>query len=221
MEQLKQDLTKEIQSIFDIWIDDEFNDFESFESEYDDFVYRRFNDGDTAIDIDDFASVYDFSYFDALTIIKEYYVDIGEHFEDYDDKDKIWEMVCYICARDATYEITHDPKYKKFYHHDPVGDFKNECDEKIQYLENRCWGNKVIDKVEKNTKIRYFQHLKEFDTSKAEEDLKIINLIYQKYMKQVETTSNEDRYIGYCDYLKKEYQKLFDFKCRGLAAALI
>ena len=231
MEQLKEDLTKLINSMFYNSLehnDDVFDDFEKFEEGYDEFVGWRFNDGESDLDVDDFASHFDFCYFDALKIIKEYYEDnIGEHFEDYDDKDKIWDMVCYICAVDATYEITHDPKYKKFYHHDPVGDFKNECDEKIQELENGDWDKCVpIGRMEKHTTLRFFKHLKELDISKAEEDLKVINLIYQKNMKQFQDTVikgkiPESFYIDHCDYVKKEYDKLFDFKSRGVAAALI
>lgn len=228
MNQLKEYLTKLIQSMFDNSLEyteeGEFDDFEKFQDCYDEFVRWRFNDGDSDLDI---ASVHDFSYFDALKIIKEFHEDIGEHFEDYDDKDKIWNMVCYICANDATYEITNDPKYKKFYHDDPVGDFKNECDDKIQELENGDWDKCVpIGRMEKHTTIRFFKHLKELDISKAEEDLKVINLIYQKNMKQfrdkvIQGKVPEVFYIDHCDYVKKEYEKLFDFKCRCLVALQI
>ncbi len=232
MEQLKQNLTKLIKSMFDNSLEhlhDEFDEFASFEDYYnDEFVHWRFNDGDSDLDVDDFASIYDFSYFDALKIIKEHYEELGDAFWDYDDKDKIWNMVCYICASDACYEITHDPKYKKFYHHDPVGDFKNDCDEKIQELENSGdWDKCVpIGRMEKHTTIRFFKHLKEFDTSKAEEDLKVINLIYQKNMKQfqdkvIKGKIPESFYIDHCDYVKKEYNKLLEYKLKGLAVALI
>jgi hypothetical protein len=231
MEQLKENLTKVIRSMFDNSLQhiDKFYDFESFQDYYnDEFVRWRFNDDDSDLDIHDFASIYEFSYFDALKIIKEYYVDIEEHFEDYDDKQKIWNMVCFVCAINATVEITYDPKYKDMYHYDPIGDFKNECDEKIQELENSGdWDKCVpIGRMEKHTTIRFFKHLKEFDTSKAEEDLKVINLIYQKNMKQFQDKVIKGKvpevfYIDHCDYVKKEYNKLFDFKCRGLAVALI
>jgi len=116
MEQLKQDITKLIKSMFDNSLEfmDKFDDFDAFLDYYDEFVRWRFNDGDCDLDVDDFASIYDFSYFDALKIIKQYHMDMEEHFDDYDDKDKVWNMVCFICANECSHEIVYDPKYKVY-----------------------------------------------------------------------------------------------------------
>jgi len=218
MEQLKQDLTKLIQSMFDNsleHVDDIFSDFESFEDYYNNvFVRWRFNDGDSDIDIDDFASHYDFSYFDALTIIKEHYENIGEHFEDYDNKYKIWEMVCYICAIDASYEITHDPKYKTYYDtRTPREKFIQDCNSKLK--ETRPTLDKLV-KLQYNIENEYFVNLGLFRIDKATELLQVINLIYQKRMKICQETMNEGLYIKRCKHFKELYNELLDFKQRAI-----
>jgi len=227
MEQLKENIIKEVKKHFDQVLDDDdeakcnylyFDDLEDLYEYYFEAFLNKYYDREDFIPIDDvlFRETYgDFNWFDALKIIKKFDTEMGCGWDDYDDEEKVWNYLCYVCAYEN--DFLKNEEYKIWYNvKNPQQKFIDDCDEKVQRLENGCCGNKVIDKVEKNKKITYFKHLKEFDISKAEEDLKVINLIFQKYMKQVETTSNEECYIGYCDYLKQKYKELLDFKQRAI-----
>ncbi len=215
MEQLKEDLTKIIQSMFDNSLEyteeGEFDDFEKFEEYYQEFVRWRFNDGQSDIDIDDFTSHFEFSYFDALTIIKEFHEDIGEHFEDYDNKDKIWEFVCYICARDATNEITNDPKYKQ-YILPPKERFIKKCNEQIKELQEEddtefTKKSKLFLKVS----IECLEYLKKFDIDNVNKKIHLINLIFQSKMKDFEKAP-EQIYINVCKMCKRKYEFILSYK---------
>lgn len=234
MEQLKEDIIKEVKKHFDQVLDDEdeakcnylhFEDLEDLYEYYCEDFLNKYYDREDFIPIDEvlFRETYgDFNWFDALKIIKKFDTEMGCGWDDYDDEEKVWNYLCYVCALDGN-DFLKNEEYKIWYNViNPRQKFIDDCGEKIEDLENGYWDKCVpIGRMEKRTTIRFFKHLKELDISKAEEDLKIINLIYQKNMKQFQDTVLNKKvlevfYIEHCDYLKKEYEKLLDFKQRAI-----
>jgi|TARA_R110000744_G_C18985240_1_gene519842 hypothetical protein len=113
MEILKENMMSEIKKAFDAYLEEAdeeacnyliFDDLDNFEEFYDDFVEEYFNsDNHTPIDDVIFKNKYDFNLFDAFKIIKEYWEELGDTFDDYDDEQKSWDAFCYACAKEATF----------------------------------------------------------------------------------------------------------------------
>jgi hypothetical protein len=215
---LVQNMETEIKNHFDNYIkqyEEDLGDYlcmcyGSFVERYIDvYVSNYFDDGDSPIDRDTFMDKYDFNWFDAFKYIKvhqdDYVADIC--FDDYDDEQKSWNMFCYVCAGNVSFISSEE--YEKYY--EPSKEkFIEECDKIILSHTDALhkYGTSGLELFEVNTEVKFYKHLKEFDISSAEKDIQIINLIYQKYMKDSEERCCEGQYIKYCDYLKKEYIKL-------------
>ena len=214
MEQLKELLISEIKKEFDLYLDDHdeercnyliFDDLEEFKDFYDNFVEEYFNEGeDSPLERRD----YNFSWFDGFKIIKEYVTEIDIPFDDYDEENKSWNMLCYACARQSDiYELD---EYKIWYK-TPKQNFTHMCHKQLEYFDRQTF-NDGPQKVEYNAIKKFYKSLIEFDIEKATQNLNIINLVFQKYMRQYEKEKDEGEYIKICNSYMGKYKTHLHFK---------
>ena len=190
MEQLKELLISEIKKEFDQYLDDHdeercnyliFEDLEEFQDFYDTFVQEYFNESESPLERGD----YNFSWFDGFKIIKEYVTEYDIEFDNYDDEDKSWNMLCYVCARQSDiYELD---EYKIWYK-TPKQNFTHKCHKQLEFYDRQLISlfNDGPQKVEYNAIMKFYKSLIEFDIDKATQNLNIINLVFQKYMRKYE-----------------------------------
>lgn len=213
--ELTTHMYEKVQELFDLWLlnadDDEldYDDLEDFQEEYDTFVEKIFSDKYAAFDTKDFK--HDFCWFDVLKIIKSYYWDIDEQFDDYDHEEIVWKTFCYVCARQACEEITDQPKYK-LYIKTPKEKFIKACKIQIKDLEEEDDTEfKKKTKLLKKATIKYYEYLKNFDIDNANKNLQVINLLFQAKMKDFEK-GTEQQYIDVCKLFKTKYEHILEFK---------
>lgn len=206
---------QKVQELFDLWLlnadddDLDYDDLEDFQEEYDNFVNKIFLDKYAAFDTKDFK--HDFCWFDVLKIIKTYYWDIDEPFDDYDNQDKVWKTFCYVCACQGREEITVQLKYK-IYIKTPQEKFIKACNIQIKHLEEPDTTNfERKTKLLKKATIQYYEYLKKFDIDNANKNLQVINLLFQAKMKEFEKAT-EQIYIDVCKMCKTKYEHILEFK---------
>lgn len=225
MEQLKENIIKEVKKHFDQVLDDDdeakcnylhFEDLDDFYEYYNEEFFNKYYDREDFIPIDHvlFRETYgDFNWFDALKIIKDYNTDIGyDNWDDYDDEQKVWNYLCYVCACEN--DFLKNEEYKIWYNvKNPKQKFIEDCDSKIKEI------RPTIDKLVKfqyNMENEYFVNLGLFRIDRATELLQVINLVYQKRLKICQETMKEGLYIKRCKHFKLSYDELLDFKQRAI-----
>lgn len=224
MEQLKENIIKEVKKHFDQVLDDDdeakcnylyFDDLEDFYEYYVEEFLNKYYNQDDFIYIDDvlFRETYgDFNWFDALKIIKNFETEMGCGWDDYDDETKVWNYLCYVCAYEN--DFLKNDEYKIWYSvKNPQQKFIEDCNSKLK--ETRPTLDKLV-KLQYNIENEYFVNLGLFRIDKATELLQVINLIYQKRMKICQETMNEGLYIKRCKHFKLSYNELLDFKQRAI-----
>lgn len=218
MEQLKANMDIEIKELFDAYLEDEdearcnyliFDDLNDFKDFYEGFIQEYFNSDNQYIVSNEFSQIYDFSWFDAFKVIKQYMEDVDDPFQDYDDQDKSWNMFCYACARMS--DLCELDEYKIWYK-TPKQNFTQKCHKQLEF-----YGGQLIQtfekgpqKVEYNAIMKFYKSLIDFDIDKATQNLTIINLVFQTYMKQYE--KDEGEYIDICNDYMGKYNTHLHFK---------
>ena len=220
MEQLKANMDIEIKELFDRYLEDEdeercnyliFDDLADFKDFYEGFVQEYFNSDRGELFHSDFASTYDFSWFDAFKVIKQYMEDVDDTFIDYDDQDKSWNMFCYACARMS--DICELDEYKMWYK-TPKQNFTHKCHKQLEFYEDQLtsYHREGPEKVEYNAYVKFYKSLIDFDIDKATQNLTIINLVFQRYMRKYEKEENEKEYLLICHNYMTLYKNHLDFK---------
>ena len=225
MEQLKENIIKEVKKHFDQVLDDAdelkfnylyFEDLEDLYEYYCEDFLNKYYDREDFIPIDDvlFRETYgDFNWFDALKIIKKFDTEMGGGWDDYDDEEKVWNYLCYVCALDGN-DFLKNEEYKIWYNvRNPRQKFIDDCGSKIK--DTREGMDKLV-KFQYNIENEYFVNLRLFRIDKATELLQVINLVYQKRLKICEETMKEGLYIKRCKHFKELYNELLDFKQRAI-----
>lgn len=222
MEQLKENIIKEIKKHFDQVLDDDdeakcnylyFDDFEDLNTYYFEEFLNKYYDRDDFIPIDDvlYRETYgDFNWFDALKIIKKFDTEMGCGWDDYDEEKKVWNYLCYVCAYQN--DFLKNEEYKIWYVN-PQQKFIDDCNSKLKEI--RPTMDKLV-KLQYNKENKYFVNLGLFRIDKATELLQVINLVYQKRLKICQETMKEGLYIKRCKYFKELYNELLDFKQRAI-----
>jgi hypothetical protein len=214
METLQSNMSREIKRLFDEHLkeDLETSTWLSFENEhdfqdyYDDYV--RFNFYGGSIDMDLFRHKYDFDWFDAFKLIKQFH-DGQEAFDDYDDEKESWIALCNVCAWNSTFYRLDE--YKQ-YIIPPKEKFIKACNIQIKDLEEPDTTNfERKTKLLKKATIQYYEYLKKFDIDNANKNLQVINLLFQAKMKEFEKAT-EQQYIDVCKLCKKKYEHIIAFK---------
>ena len=226
MEQLKENIIKEVKKHFDQVLDEDdeakcnYLHFENLDDFYvyynDEFIYKYYNEEDF-IPIDDvlFRETYgDFNWFDALKIIKDYNTDMScDDWDDYDDEQKVWNYLCFVCAEVGN-DFLENEEYKIWYNvKNQQQKFIEECEHKMKDI------GPPLDKLVKfqyRMENKYFVNLRAFRIDKASELLQVINLVYQKRLKICQEKMSEGVYINRCKHFKLLYDELLDFKQRAI-----
>ena len=220
MEQLIKDMNTEIKELFDKYLEDEdesrcnyliFDDLDDFKDFYDEFVEESFNSDNEQFSVDWFSSSYDFSWFDAFKVIKLFMDDVGCTFNDYDDQDKSWTMFCYACARMS--DICELDEYTIWYK-SRKQNFTHKCHKQLEFYEDQLtsYHREGPQKVEYNAYVKFYKSLIDFDIDKATQNLTIINLVFQRYMRKYEKEENEKEYILICHNYMTLYNNHLYFK---------
>ena len=220
MEQLKKDMDVEIKELFDHYLEEEdearcnymiFDDLDAFKDFYEEFVQEYFNSDNREVWIDSFASNYDFSWFDAFKVIKQFMEDIDDTFDNYDDQDKSWDMFCYACARMS--DICELDEYKIWYK-TPKQNFIHKCNKQLEFYDRQLISvfKDGPEKVEYNAIMNFYKSLIDFDIDKATQNLTIINLVFQRYMRKYEKEHDENEYIHICNSFMGKYNTHLHFK---------
>jgi hypothetical protein len=225
MEQLKENIIKEVKKHFDQVLDDEdeekcnylyFQDLEDLYEYYCEDFLNKYYDREDFIPIDDvlFRETYgDFNWFDALKIIKKFDTEMGGGWDDYDDEEKVWNYLCYVCALDGN-DFLKNEEYKIWYNViNQRQKFIDDCGSKIN--DTREGMDKLV-KFQYNIQNEYFVNLRLFRIDKATELLQVINLVYQKRLQICEETMKEGLYIKRCKHFKELYNELLAFKQRAI-----
>ena len=220
MEQLKKDMDTEIKELFDRHLEEEddercnymiFDDLNDFKDFYEEFVEEYFNSDNPYILCDEFSCIYDFSWFDAFKVIKQYMEDIDDTFEDYDDQDKSWNMFRYACARMSDlYELD---EYTIWYK-SAKQNFTHKCHKQLEFYDGQLIAvfKKGPEKVQYNAIMNFYKSLIDFDIDKATQNLTIINLVFQRYMRKYEKEHDEKEYIHICNSYMAQYKVHLHFK---------
>ena len=222
METLKENMMSEIKKAFDAYLEEAdeeacnyllFDDLEDFKEFYSNYCNEYFN-SDNYSPIDDvlFTRKYDFDWFDAFKIIKEYWEAVGEPFDDYDDEQASWDAFCYACANQAKFI---ELEVYELWFITPKQKLVRDCDIQIQHIndadETTLYRNTLFLK---KTTIQYYEYLKEFNIDKANENLQVINLLFQKKMIEFEK-GIEQKYLEVCNMCKRQYDHILKFKERA------
>ena len=163
METLKENMMSEIKKAFDAYLEEAdeeacnyllFDDLEDFKEFYSNYCNEYFN-SDNYSPIDDvlFTRKYDFDWFDAFKIIKEYWEELGEPFDDYDDEKKSWDAFCYACANQAKFI---ELEVYELWFITPKQKLVRDCDIQIQHINNLLFQKKMIE-FEKGIEQKYLE----------------------------------------------------------------